>query len=269
MTTPFVCACGTLPAVPGRRPAGLRAPAPARASRTGARSPSWSLVARAPTSTSSPLPDEVDVVTAAALGCRFATAFRAVVQVGRVARRRVGRGARLRRRRAVRGDGRRRRPAPGWSPSTSRRARWRWRAALGAERAVDARPGDVAVAAVRALTGGGARRLARRARQRRRPAPRRCACLRPRGRHVQVGLLPACGPARRCRWTGDRRASSSCSAATGWPRRGYPELLGPRRRRPPATRRGWSTARIGLDDAGPALAAMGDAPPTGITVAVP
>jgi hypothetical protein len=29
------------------------------------------------------------------------------------------------------------------------------------------------------------------------------------------------------------------------------------------------TARIGLDAAGPALVAMGDAPPVGITVAVP
>jgi alcohol dehydrogenase len=29
------------------------------------------------------------------------------------------------------------------------------------------------------------------------------------------------------------------------------------------------TARIGLDDAGPALVAMGDVPPVGITVAVP
>ena len=52
------------------------------------------------------LPDDVEFVTAASLGCRFATAFRAVQAQGRVSGGRVGGGARLRRGRVGGGDDR-------------------------------------------------------------------------------------------------------------------------------------------------------------------
>ena len=59
------------------------------------------------------LPDGMSPVTAAGLGCRFATAYRAVTVHGRVRAGRVGRGARLRRSRTVGGHGRRRRRCAG------------------------------------------------------------------------------------------------------------------------------------------------------------
>ena len=49
------------------------------------------------------LPDALDLVTAASLGCRFATAYRALVDARPGRRRRLARGARLRRGRAVGG----------------------------------------------------------------------------------------------------------------------------------------------------------------------
>ena len=68
---------------------------PSPAFTTGAHLPStW----RSTTRTSPvALQDEMDFVTAASLGCRFATSFRGVVAQGRVAPRRVGRRPRLRR----------------------------------------------------------------------------------------------------------------------------------------------------------------------------
>ncbi len=47
------------------------------------------------------LPESMDFATAASLGCRFATSFRAVVDQGKVSAGRMGRGSRLRRRRPV------------------------------------------------------------------------------------------------------------------------------------------------------------------------
>ena len=86
------------------------------------------------------VPEELDLATAAALGCRYATAFRAVVQVGARAGRGVGGGARLRRRGALRradrrggrgpGDRRRRRPRGARPrPRAGRRAHGRRRPA--------------------------------------------------------------------------------------------------------------------------------------------
>jgi D-arabinose 1-dehydrogenase-like Zn-dependent alcohol dehydrogenase len=132
------------------------------------------------------VPEELDLATAAALGCRYSTAFRAVVQVARV---RAGEWV------AVHGCG-------GVGLSAVQIA-----AAAGARViAVDVAPGALALArelgaehtvdggadvpaAVVELTGGGAHvsldALG---------AAVTCAnsirSLRPRGRHVQVGLLP-------------------------------------------------------------------------------
>ena len=62
---------------------------PSRASPTGAPSPSTSR-STTPTVNLVALPDEMDFVTAASLGCRFATSFRAVARPGRACRRASG-----------------------------------------------------------------------------------------------------------------------------------------------------------------------------------
>jgi D-arabinose 1-dehydrogenase-like Zn-dependent alcohol dehydrogenase len=132
------------------------------------------------------LPDEVDFVTAACLGCRFATAFRAVTAHGRV---RAGDWL------AVHGCG-----GVGLSavmiaaalgarvvavdvvPAALDRAR-----ELGAEFAVQGGPDTVA--AVGEITGGGAH-VSIDALGSPVTAVNSVRCLRRRGRHVQVGLLP-------------------------------------------------------------------------------
>jgi len=132
------------------------------------------------------LPDEVDDVTAAALGCRFATAYRAVVHLGRVRDHEwvsvhgcggvglsavmiaASRGARV--------------IAVDVSPAALEWARW-----LGAEVTVDGREVDVATS-VRELTGGGAD-VSIEALGSRATLTDALAGLRPRGRHVQVGLV--------------------------------------------------------------------------------
>jgi alcohol dehydrogenase len=180
VTVPFVCACGTCP--PCREGAGqvcLRQTQPgfthwgSFAEHVALDAADVNLVA---------LPEELSTATAAALGCRYATAFRAVTGVGRVApgewvlvvgcggvglsaiQVAVAVGARV-----VAVD-----PAPGARELAT---------AMGAEHVLDSADG------VRELTGGGVHVgldcLG---------SPATCEAsiraLRPRGRHVQVGLLP-------------------------------------------------------------------------------
>jgi len=135
------------------------------------------------------LPDSMDFVTAASLGCRFATSFRAVVAQGRVS---GGEWV------AVHGCG-----GVGLSAIMIAAAlgaqvvgidiapdKLDAAAAVGAAAVVNAREVDDVVEAVRDATGGGAHvsidALG---------SPQTCfnsvACLRKRGRHVQVGLLLA------------------------------------------------------------------------------
>ncbi|TDV44933.1 zinc-dependent alcohol dehydrogenase family protein [Actinophytocola oryzae] len=129
------------------------------------------------------LPESVDFVTAASLGCRFATAFRAVTVHGRV---RAGDWL------AVHGCGGvglssvligvalgARVIAVDVSAAALDRAR-----ALGATHTVDAEP----VAAIRALTAGGAT-VSIDALGSPETAAASVSCLRRRGRHVQAGLL--------------------------------------------------------------------------------
>jgi D-arabinose 1-dehydrogenase-like Zn-dependent alcohol dehydrogenase len=134
------------------------------------------------------VPDRVDFVAAAALGCRFATAYRAVVAHGRVTRDQwvavygcggvglsammiaVGRGARV------------------VAVDTSTQAR-AWAERFGAEVTLDARAGDVPIR-VQEITGGGAH-LSIDAIGLAATLADALAGLRPRGRHVQVGLLLA------------------------------------------------------------------------------
>jgi D-arabinose 1-dehydrogenase-like Zn-dependent alcohol dehydrogenase len=131
------------------------------------------------------LPDSVDFVTAASLGCRFATAYRAVTAHGRV---RSGDWV------AVHGCGGvglsavmvaaalgARVVAVDVSPSALRRA-----GELGAEVLVEG--GDRAASRVAELTGGGAH-VSLDAVGSPATAVASVRSLRPRGRHVQVGLL--------------------------------------------------------------------------------
>jgi alcohol dehydrogenase len=133
------------------------------------------------------LPDALDAATAAALGCRYATAYRAVVQVGRVrpgewvavhgcggvglsaAQIAVAAGARV--------------VAVDVSPAALELAR-----GFGAESVVDGSAGDAAAAVVDA-TGGGAH-VSLDAVGAAATCEGSVRSLRPRGRHVQVGLLP-------------------------------------------------------------------------------
>ncbi|UOY00713.1 zinc-dependent alcohol dehydrogenase family protein [Blastococcus sp. PRF04-17] len=198
---------------------------------------------------------ELDLATAAALGCRYATAFRAVAQVGRV---RTGEWV------AVHGCGGvglsavqiavaagARVVAVDVSPAALDLA-----GELGAEHLV-AGDGDVP-AAVAELTGGGAH-LSLDALG----APATCGnsvrSLRPRGRHVQVGLLPPSVGRPQLPMERVIALELEVLGSHGMAAHAYPELLGliaagrldPRR---------LVTRELGLDEAGAALAEVGRQP---------
>ena len=197
------------------------------------------------------LPDGLDAATAASLGCRFATAFRAVAQVARV---RPGEWV------AVHGCGGvglsavqvavaagARVVAVDVSPAALQLA-----AANGAEHAVDG--GDVP-AAVAELTGGGAH-VSLDALGAAVTCENSVRSLRPRGRHVQVGLLP---PAQgRPAVPMDLVVAHELQVlgSHGMAAHAYPELLGligAGRLRPQAL----VTRQLTLDEAGAALAEVG------------
>jgi len=206
-----------------------------------------------------PLPGELAFEAAAALGCRFMTAFAAVGERG---------GVRAADWLAVHGCGGvglsaimlgralgARVIAVDVAPGPLERAR-----ELGAEHALEV--GD-AVAGIRELTGGGAH-VSIDAIGSAATAAASVRCLRRRGRHVQVGLL-----------AGDEREPNmpmaelisrelEIAGVHGMPVRGYPALLRlvASGAVDPARLIG---RRIGLEDAGAALAAM-DRPAEGITV---
>ena len=179
------------------------------------------------------LPAGVGFVTAACLGCRFATAFRAVTGHGRV---RPGDWL------AVHGCGGvglsavmigaalgARVVAVDVSAAALERAR-----ELGAE-ASSTRPGGRGPrAAVAEITGGGAH-VSLDALGSPALAADSVRGLRRRGRHVQVGLLPGAAPCR-CRWTWSSRASSKSTARTAWPPADYPAMMADGRGRHAAPR---------------------------------
>ena len=207
------------------------------------------------------LPDALDLVAAASLGCRFATAFRAVTAHGR-----VGAGEWL----AVHGCGGvglsavmigaalgSRVVAVDVAAPALDRAR-----ELGAEFTVDASAADPALL-IGEITGGGAHVSVDALGS---PATAACSvrCLRRRGRHVQVGLLLG-GPtpipmdlvvARELEIYGSH----------GMAARGYPPMM--TMVADSALRPGLLVGRvIGLEDAGRALAAMdGSSEGAGMTV---
>lgn len=211
------------------------------------------------------LPAEVGFDEAAVLGCRFGTAFRAVTTVGAV---RAGEWV------AVYGCG-----GVGLSAimiAAAAGARviavdvtgpaLELAAAAGAAHLVDASRTDP-VSAVRGLSGGGVQ-LSLDALGSVRTAQQSIEGLRPRGRHVQVGLLPpALGPAAMPMHlvvAGELQVLGSHGLAA----HAYPELLAlvaSGRLRPGALVSGV----IGLAEAGPALSAMVGHPPGGVLVVHP
>jgi D-arabinose 1-dehydrogenase-like Zn-dependent alcohol dehydrogenase len=203
------------------------------------------------------LPDAVGAVAAAGLGCRFATAYRAVVQVGRA---QPGEWV------AVHGCG-------GVGLSVVMIA-----AALGArvvgvdvsEHALDAARSagaEVALMAgadIREVTSGGAH-LSIDAIGHESAVAASVAGLRKRGRHVQVGLLP--DPPRVPMDLVIAR-ELELLGSHGMAARAYPELLAlveTGRLRPGDL----VTREIGLADAPAALAAMGEGGAAGVTVILP
>ncbi len=209
------------------------------------------------------LPDDVSFVAAASLGCRFATAFRAVVAHGQ-----VGADQWV----AVHGAGGvglsavmitkalgARVVAVDVSPAALEVAM-----SLGADAVVDAsHVGDV-VEAVRARTGGGAH-VGLDAIGHPAVAATSIASLRPRGRHVQVGLLVGGDALTALPMDLVVARELAVLGSHGMPAVDYPAMLelvesgaiDPER---------LVTRRIGLDGAGAALAAMDHGSPSGITV---
>lgn len=212
------------------------------------------------------LPEALDFDTAAGLGCRFATSFRAVRQVGRI---RAGESL------VVFGCG-----GVGLSAVMI--------AAAGGARviAVDTNPGALAlatrygaVATVAAGSGGSGRDLVEELREltdggadvtmdalgSNQLVQDALRSLRPRGRHLQVGLLPDGVRLDVSRLIGQELA---WLGSHGMAAHGYPELLelvadGTLRPAELVTR------VIGLEQAPAALAALSDGTPAGITVIHP
>jgi alcohol dehydrogenase len=260
VTVPFVCGCGTCSfCLAGDAQV---CPQQTQPGFTGPGSFAELVAVRAADLNVVPLPDDLDLVTAASLGCRFATAYRALTTHGR-----VGPGDWV----AVHGCG-------GVGLSAVMLA-----AALGARVvAVDVSPAALALAAdlgatvmvdgtgdvareIASLTDGGAH-VSLDAVGSPATAMASVHCLRPRGRHVQVGLLlglEATPPLPM-----DRVVSRELEihGSHGMPARDYPALL--RLVTSGAVQPERLVSRvIALDEAGAALVALGD-PPTsaGMTV---
>ena len=197
------------------------------------------------------LPAGLDDATAASLGCRFATAFRAVVQVAGV---RPGEWV------AVHGCGGvglsavqvavaagARVVAVDVSPAALQLA-----ATLGAEHTLDA------PAAIPDLTGGGAH-VSLDALGAAVTCEDSIRCLRPRGRHVQVGLLPPAQGRPAVPMDLVVARELQVLGSHGMAAHTYPELLGlitAGRLRPQTL----VTRELALDEAGAALAAVGRDP---------
>ena len=203
------------------------------------------------------LPDGLDADAAAALGCRFATAYRAVLQVGRM---RPGEWL------AVHGCG-----GVGLSAVMIAAAAGARviavdvsEAALDRARDVGAELAVKAGADIREHTAGGAH-VSLDAIGSEAACVASIAGLRKRGRHVQVGLLP--DPVRLPMGLVISR-ELELLGSHGMAAHAYPEMLG-------LVQAGRLTperlvsSRIGLDEAPRALAAMSDASPVGITVIRP
>lgn len=212
------------------------------------------------------VPEEMSFATAASLGCRFATAFRAVVQQGRVA---AGEWV------AVHGCGGvglsavmiaaasgARVVAVDVSPRALDLAR-----KFGAAECVDASKVPDTAAAIHAVTGGGAH-LSLDALG----SPATCAAsvdgLRRRGRHIQVGLLPSESGTTPVPMARAIALELELLGSHGMAAHTYPPMLELVRTgvlRPDLL----VTSTIPLDAVSAALEAMGSAPGAGVTVIEP
>jgi alcohol dehydrogenase len=203
------------------------------------------------------LPDGLEYDAAAALGCRFATAYRAVLQVGRV---RAGEWV------AVHGCGGVGLSAVMIAVAAGARviALDVSEAALGRAREAGAEVAVPAGSEVRELTGGGAH-VSLDAIGAEAACAASVAGLRKRGRHVQVGLLPQ--PPRVPMDLVIGR-ELELLGSHGMPARAYPGMLALVAAGRLAPDR-LVASRIGLDDAPRALAAMTGGSPVGITVIRP
>jgi D-arabinose 1-dehydrogenase-like Zn-dependent alcohol dehydrogenase len=183
VTAPFVCGCGVCEYC--RAGDAQVCPSQTQPGFTGPGSFAELVAVHAADLNVVPLPDSVDLVTAASLGCRFATAYRALTAHGR-----VGPGGWV----AVHGCG-----GVGLSAVMIASALGARIVAvdpqeparqlaqeLGAEAVLDGLDGSTAK--IRELTGGGAH-VSLDAVGSPAIAVASVGCLRPRGRHVQVGLL--------------------------------------------------------------------------------
>ncbi|MFJ4078227.1 zinc-dependent alcohol dehydrogenase family protein [Streptomyces iakyrus] len=264
VTVPFICACGTCPScAAGDHQVCERQTQPgfthwgSFAQYVALDHADVNLVA---------LPGELSFATAASLGCRFATAYRAVVQQGRVA---AGEWV------AVHGCG-----GVGLSAvmiaaasgarvvavDVSERALELARR-FGAAQCLDATAVPDTAAAVRELTGGGAH-LSLDALG----SPGTCAAsvngLRRRGRHVQVGLLPSPAGTTPVPMARAIAVELELLGSHGMAAHSYPPMLELVRSgvlRPDLL----VTSTITLADVPAALAAMGTAPGAGATVIEP
>ena len=255
VTVPFVCACGSCPqCLAGDHQVCDRQTQPgfthwgSFAEFTALDWADVNLVA---------LPDNLDAEAAAALGCRFATAYRAVLQVGRV---RAGEWV------AVHGCG-----GVGLSAVMIAAAAGARviavdisEPALSLARQAGAELAVPAGTDVREHTDGGAH-VGLDAIGSAAACAASIAGLRKRGRHVQVGLLPE--PPRVPMDLVIAR-ELELMGSHGMPAHAYPEMLAlvqTGRLRPAQL----VSSRIGLDEAPQALAAMSSASPTGVTVIRP
>jgi D-arabinose 1-dehydrogenase-like Zn-dependent alcohol dehydrogenase len=185
VTVPFVCGCGgceyclagDAQVCPHQTQPGFSGPG-SFAERVAIQAADVNLVA---------LPDSVDFVTAAALGCRFATAFRALTVHGRLGARDwlavhgcggVGLSAVM----IAAALGARVVAVDVTSAALARAGE------LGAEFVIDASQEPDPAAVIREITGGGAR-VSIDALGSPGTATASVGCLRRRGRHIQVGLL--------------------------------------------------------------------------------
>jgi D-arabinose 1-dehydrogenase-like Zn-dependent alcohol dehydrogenase len=203
------------------------------------------------------LPEGVDAEPAALLGCRFATAYRALLQVGRL---RAGEWV------AVHGCG-----GVGLSAVMIAAAAGSRvvavdvsEAALQLAREVGAELAVPAGTDVRELTDGGTH-VGLDAIGSEAACTASIAGLRKRGRHVQIGLMPE--PPRIAMDLVITR-ELELLGSHGMAAHSYPEMLAlveAGRLRPGQL----VTARIGLDEAPEALTAMSNASPTGVTVIRP
>ncbi|TFV64010.1 alcohol dehydrogenase [Blastococcus sp. CT_GayMR20] len=201
------------------------------------------------------VPAELDLSTAAALGCRYATAFRAVVQIGGV---RAGEwvvvhgcgGVGLSAVQIAAAAGARV-VAVDVSAGALELAR-----ELGADHVLDG--GTDVPAAVADLTGGGAH-LSLDALGAAVTCTNSVRSLRPRGRHVQVGLLPPAEGRPEVPMDLVIARELQLSGSHGMAAHAYPELLGliAAGRLDPGR---LVTRELALDDAGAALAEVGRRP---------